>query len=152
MRTTRNTITSIAAAAFALIAVHASAESLYLHNHEQLTGNTVGPIPLQDGNSSAGLAGQWRCTKIMPGGDASITSDYNIALYPNGTFRHWKLTYFSFTGRSSTTELGTGRWTVDGGSFVFTNAEGQSQEVPFQRRGNTTIYLPESRQVWERVR
>jgi hypothetical protein len=103
--------------------------------------------------SSSALAGHWRCTTIAGAGDASITTDHHMVLAADGTFRSWQTSFNSFSGRESTTTPDTGRWSVRGSTLVFTGANGQPVDVPFQRSGDT-ILLPNesSRRIWERVR
>jgi hypothetical protein len=99
------------------------------------------------------LTGHWRCTTIVGGGDASITTDHHMVLGADGTFRSWQTSFSSFSGRESSTTPETGRWSVRGTTLILTGADGQPAEVPFQRSGDT-ILLPNesSRRIWERVR
>lgn len=116
------------------------------------TGSTGAPTGAAAG-SSAPLVGHWRCTTIVGGGDASITTDHHMMLAADGTFRSWQTSFSSFSGRESTTEPETGRWSMRGNTLIFTGVAGQPTEVPFQRSGDT-ILLPNesSRRIWERVR
>jgi hypothetical protein len=102
--------------------------------------------------SASPLAGHWRCTTIAGSGDASITTDHHMVLNADGTYRSWRTSFNSFSGRESSTTPETGRWSVRGSTLIFTGA-GQPSEVPFQRSGDT-ILLPQEtiRRIWERVR
>ena len=76
-----------------------------------------------------------------------------MMLNADGTFRSWQHSFSSFSGRESTTNADTGRWSVRGSTLIFTGADGQAVEVPFQRSGDTILLPNESRRrIWERVR
>ena len=130
----------------------AGCESLNPQGNSPITGGTARPLSSPDGDAMAALAGHWRCTTFLGGGDLNITTDHHIILNPNGTYRLWRYSTNSFRGSGSASAPETGRWAVRGGSFLFTDARGEMAIVPFRWDGATIVLPNDHRRVWERVR
>lgn len=169
MKTTRNTIASLAAAAIAMIRGTPRGEIPSFTADDRhcalpnfcgckirflailLLGLATWPdMGLAQADIPTGsLAGYWRCTTLRYGS----TADHHMMLNANGFYRYWSRSFSSYTGREQTTAPVVGRWTVRGSAFIFASADGEVTVVPFQQSG-ATILLPneQSRRIWERVR